>query len=485
MYRHEIKRIDEYIKQGPFLDNWESLSEYEVPKWYKNAKFGIFSHYGPYTVPEFGHDWYVHGMYTKDDFVNKHHINTYGNLKDFGYKHLVKEFKAPKFNAKDWLDLIKKSGARYYVPVAEHHDGFQMYESKLSEWNAVNMGPKKDIIKELKQESINHDITFGVSTHRAEHWFFLEPGLLHDTDVHDAPFGDLYWPTKPKTDIGKGPILTKLYLDDWLVRTIEIIDKFLPRVLYFDFWIENEVFTDYTKKILAYYYNKMLEVYNDHGVVNYKHDAIPFNIAVRDVERGQFDKMQRDYWQGCTSSVHGAWIYTKANDFKLPEDICKTLVDIISKNGNLLFNIGPKADGTICSEEVELLTNIGRWVNTNSEAIFDTIPYKVFGEGINNVPSGDFNEGRFIDYTHEDIRFTCKANKTYAFLMNPRGHNTFKIKTLGRSKKEFKKNNHIINVSALGDYKVIDYIRYDDYLEVKLDKTVKELYPVTICVEVK
>lgn len=485
MYKQELERIDMCIEAGPFTDTWDSLADYTIPKWYQNAKFGIFSHFGPYTVPEFGHDWYVHGMYTEGDFINKHHINTYGNLKEYGYKHLVESFKAPNFDAKQWLELIKKSGARYYVPVAEHHDGFQMYESSISEWNAKQMGPKRDIIKELQTESNDLNIEFGLSTHRAEHWFFMEPGLTHETDVHNAQFGDLYWPTKPKTDIGNDKELTQLYLDDWLVRTIELIDKFKPRVLYFDFWIEHQVFTPYVKKMLAYYYNTMLREYGDCGVINYKHDAIPYGIAVRDVERGQFDRMQRDYWQGCTSSVHGAWIYTKANDFKLPEDVCKTLVDVISKNGNLLFNIGPKADGTICKEEVDLLTNVGSWVNANSEAIFDTHPYKVFGEGINNVPSGDFNEGRFIDYNHEDIRFTCKANKTYAFLMNPRGHNTFKIKTMGSSQKEFKKNNQIKSITALGDYKIISYKRYDDCLEVVFDKTINTLYPVTVCVEVE
>ncbi len=484
MYTKEIKRINDYIEKGTFKDNWDSLSNYEVPKWYKSAKFGIFSHFGPYTVPEFGHDWYVHGMYTKDDFVNKHHVKTYGNLKEYGYKHLVKEFSAKNFDQSKWLDLIKKSGAKYYVPVAEHHDGFQMYKSKISKWNAYEMGPKKDIIKLLKEESESNNINFGLSTHRAEHWFFLEPGLLHDTDVHDAEFGDLYWPTKPKTDIGKDPILTQLYLDDWLVRTIELIDNFKPRVLYFDFWIEHEIFRDYTKKILAYYYNTMLNEYGDCGVVNYKHDAIPFNIAVRDVERGQFDKLQRDYWQGCTSSVHGAWIYTKNNDFKMPEDLCKTLIDVVSKNGNLLLNIGPKADGTICDQEVNILTSIGNWLDINGEAIFDTTPYKIFGEGDNNVPSGDFNEGRFIDYTHTDIRFTCKSNKIYCFIMNPRGVKSFKINTLGLEKKEFKKNNTIKNVSVLGELNVVEYSRESEYLEVTLDKSVDTIYPICIKVEV-
>lgn len=485
MYSNEIERINETIRLGTFKDNWDSLANYEVPKWYKSAKFGIFSHFGPYTVPEFGHDWYVHGMYTKDDFINKHHVDTYGPLTEFGYKHLVKEFKAEKFNADEWLDLISKSGAKYYVPVAEHHDGFQMYESQVSSWNAKNMGPKVDIIKSLKEKSKAHGVQFGLSTHRAEHWFFMEPGLTHDTDVHDAKFGDLYWPTKPKTEIGRNTELTQLYLDDWLVRTIELIDNFKPRVLYFDFWIENPVFNCYLKKILAYYYNAMLKEYGDCGVVNYKHDAIPYGIAVRDVERGQFDSLQRDYWQGCTSSTHGSWIYTKANDYKFAEDICKTLVDVISKNGNLLFNIGPKADGTICEQEKALLTNIGTWIEINKEAIFDTHPYKVFGEGTNNVASGDFNEGRFIDYNHEDIRFTAKANKTYAFIMHPRGYNNFKIKTFGLEKKQFKKNNQIHSITVIGEHQVVEYKRHDDYLEVQLDKTVTTLYPIVICVEVK
>lgn len=484
MYEKQLKRIDQEIAAGPFEANWSSLANYQIPKWYQQAKFGIFSHFGPYTVPEFGHDWYVHGMYTDGDFINEHHKQTYGPLTEFGYKHLIEKFKAENFNSKEWLDLIEKSGARYYVPVAEHHDGFQMYESDISNWNSKQMGPHVDFIKELRTETENRNIEFGLSTHRAEHWFFLSPGLKIESDVHDSQFGDLYWPTKEKYAIGDDPKLTAQYLDDWLVRTIELIDKFKPRVLYFDFWIEHPVFKAYTQKILAYYYNIMLKEYGDCGVVNYKHDGIPYGCAVRDMERGQFATIQRDHWQACTSSTHGSWIYTKSNEYKNAIDLIRTLIDVVSKNGNLLLNIGPRADGTICQQEKDILLAIGEWLNINGQAIFDTIPWKVYGEGTNNIEAGDFKEGNGLTYDKTDIRFTCKANTTYACLMNPLGYRKFKIYEFGLEQREMKKNNKINCVESLGDSKIIKWERKNDYMEIEFDQNLSAI-PVVIKVEVE
>lgn len=482
MYNEDLKRIDEVISSGPFTDSWDSLGNYQVPKWYQNAKFGIFSHFGPYTVPEYGHDWYVHGMYTDGDFINEHHKKTYGPLESHGYKHLVSLFKPEKFSSEEWVKLIKNSGAKYYVPVAEHHDGFQMYESKYSKWNSMTMSPHIDFIKELKEECLKSGIEFGTSTHRAEHWFFLSPGLECASDVHDAEYGDLYWPTKPKKSLGDDKELTKQYLEDWMLRTIEIIDLHKPRVLYFDFWIEEINFKPYMKKILAYYYNTMLKEYGDCGVVNYKHDGIAYGCAVRDMERGQFDSIQRDYWQACTASSHGAWIYTKSNEYKGSTELIRTLVDIVSKNGNLLLNIGPKAGGTICQDEVDILTEIGSWNKLNGEAIFDTHPWKIFGEGKTNVAGGDFSEGKFLDYKSSDIRFTSKANKVYAIFMNPKGLGKLCINNFGLEKKELKKNNQIDKLTVLG-HDVIDYERKADCLEIILDKEINCEVPVVVKVE--
>ncbi|WOO86720.1 alpha-L-fucosidase [Mollicutes bacterium LVI A0039] len=484
MYKQQIARINQVINAGPFVDNWESLANYQIPQWYQHAKFGIFSHFGPYTVPEFGHDWYVHGMYTDGDFINEHHKKTYGPITEYGYKYLVDIFKAEHFDAHAWIDLIKKSGARYYVPVAEHHDGFQMYESSISSWNSKHMGPKIDIIKELKEAAESQDIEFGVSTHRAEHWFFLSPGLECESDVHNSEYGDLYWPTKPKQEIGVDSILTKQYLEDWLVRTIEIIDKFKPRVLYFDFWIENPVFKPYTKKILAYYYNVMLKTYGDCGVVNYKHDGIAYGCAVRDMERGQFAEIQRDYWQACTSSTHGSWIYTKANEFKCSVDIIRTLIDIVSKNGNLLLNIGPKADGSICPEEQAILTDIGEWLEVNGEAIFNTHPWKVFGEGNANVKSGDFTEGTVVEYQCSDIRFTSRANIIYAMIMNPENKQSVFIKNFGLEKSELKKNNVIKHIEVLGGDDISSFERQDEQLSINFNRKMG-IKPIVIKLELE
>ena len=171
--RERLYEVERVIAQGPFQDTWESLCTYEIPKWYQDAKFGIFIHWGVYAVPAFGSEWYPRNMYLKGTPEYEHHLKTYGPHDQFGYKDFIPMFQAEHFRADEWLDLFEQSGARFIMPVAEHHDGFQMYESELSKWNAKNMGPKRDIIKELKEEAGKRDITFTVSDHRAEHcWFF-------------------------------------------------------------------------------------------------------------------------------------------------------------------------------------------------------------------------------------------------------------------------------------------------------------------------
>lgn len=482
MFEQELIRIEEKIEKGPFKDKWSSLNNYEVPKWYKAAKFGIFSHFGPYTIPEYGHDWYVHEMYNDGSFINEHHKKTYGPLSTNGYKQLVGTFKAEKFNSSEWLDLIAKSGAKYYVPVAEHHDGFQMYGSKYSTWNSKFMSPNIDFLEELKSEAKKKKIAFGLSTHRAEHWFFLSPGLKCVSDVHNTEYGDLYWPTKPKYDIGNDSELTEQFLKDWLVRTIELIDNYKPRVLYFDFWIEHKVFKPFVKKILAYYYNSMLETYGDCGVVNYKHDAIAYGCAIRDVERGHFSQIQYDYWQTCTSCSKNSWIYTKANQYKSDIEIIQTLIDVISKNGNLLLNIGPKADGSICVEEKNILTKVGNWIRINEEAIFNTKPWKIYGEGSTNVKDGDFGEDSSTIYNSRDIRFTSNANKIYAFLMNPEGEKKFRIKHFGLEGRQLKKNNYIINLSSVSGTPIKGWKREKEFLEIEFTKNLDK-YPEVICLE--
>lgn len=246
-----LQNIDDVIEKGPYKDTWASLSSWQTPKWYQKAKFGIFIHWGVYSVPAFDSEWYPRNMYIEGSKVYEHHIKTYGAHKDFGYKDFIPMFKAEKFDPNAWAALFKKAGAKYVVPVAEHHDGFQMYRSNISHWNAYAMGPKRDIVGELKAAVEAQGMTLGVSSHRIEHWFFMSNGKKFESDMPQNPDrDDLYWPSMPDPEnfdaIDGKP--SEEFMEDWLVRTCELIDNYHPKILYFDWWIQQEAAKPYLKK---------------------------------------------------------------------------------------------------------------------------------------------------------------------------------------------------------------------------------------------
>lgn len=429
-----LKKIDNYNSENMYQDNWESLYQYQVPNWYKDAKIGIFFHWGLYTIPKMGSEWYSRNMYQQGSNTYKYHLENYGEPKDFGYKDFIPLFTAKKFKAEEWTDLGTKLGAKYFVPVAEHHDGFQMYKSEISEFNSFDMGPKVDFISELEKSTASSDMNFAVSSHRAEHFWFMEGGLEFDSGIDNPQFGDLYWPTKPEQYLTNNDQLCELFLQDWLVRCCELVDNYRPRVMYFDWWIEMPEFKPYVRKFLAYFYNKNIEFYGDSGVVNYKHDGIPYLVAVRDIERGQFDTVQTDYWQCCTSVARNSWSYTENNQYKEPVELIHTLIDVISKNGNLLLNSGPGPEGDIVEQEVEIFTKVGEWVKDNSKAIYNSRSWKKYGEGDTNTKGGNFSEGAPLKYKKYDMRFTMNKNKIFVFMMNPIDVTTFEIKSMAISK---------------------------------------------------
>lgn len=480
-----LKVIDEYNSNGKFQDNWDSLYEYEVPNWFKDAKIGIFFHWGLYTVPEMGSEWYSRNMYQLGSLSNKYHLEHYGEPKDFGYKDFIELFKAENFYAPNWVNLAKSLGAKYFIPVAEHHDGFQMYASKLSKYNSSDMGPKVDFIKELKNEIDKTDIKFAVSSHRAEHFWFMDGALEFDSGINNPEYGDLYWPTLTEEDLGKDEETTKLFLEDWLARCCELVDNYAPRVMYFDWWIEMPEFKPYVRKFLAYFYNKNNEVYGDSGIVNYKHDGIPYLVAVRDIERGQFSSIQSDYWQCCTSVARNSWSYTKNNQFKTPVELIQTFIDVISKNGNMLLNSGPKTDGTITNEEVAIFKAVGDWIKANEIAIFNTRSWKVFGEGDANTTGGNFSEGSIIKYKKYDYRFTMNKNKVYVFAMNPEGVSNFEIKSMAISKATLTHHAVIKGIKAVTPgVAVSKWERNRNCLEIQTNKHNK-LLPIVFEVEVE
>ena len=258
----EIKKIESVAAKGPFQPNWKSLENYKVPDWYQDAKFGIFIHWGVYSVPGFGNEWYPRRMYDVNDRgkIQERHIATFGPLTQFGYKDFIPMFKAEKFDPTEWARIFKKAGAKYVIPVAEHHDGFPMYDSAYTPWNAAKMGPKRDVIGELAKAIRKEGIVFGVSSHRAENWWFYGEGRKLASDVTNDKYRQLYGPARDRkeSEDKKSPP-DQAFLDDWLLRTSELVDKYQPQVIWFDWWIAQPAFHPYLQTFAAYYYNRGAE----------------------------------------------------------------------------------------------------------------------------------------------------------------------------------------------------------------------------------
>lgn len=477
-----LRMIDEVIRNGKYKDTWESLQQYHVPEWYEKVKFGIFIHWGVYSVPAFGSEWYSRNMYIQGSREYEHHIKTYGPHKDFGYKDFIPMFKAEKFRPEEWAELFKAAGAQYVVPVAEHHDGFQMYDSELSKWNAKNMGPKRDVLGDLFGEFKKEGLISGASNHRVEHWFFMGHGRDFDSDIKDPlNRGDLYWPAMKEGDhhdLFSEPVPSEEYLEDWLCRCCEIVDKYRPKIVYFDWWIQHSSVKPYLRKFAAYYYDRA-EEWGEEVVINYKHDAFAFGTAVVDIERGQFSEAKPYIWQTDTAVAKNSWCYTEGNEYKTSTQIICDLVDIVSKNGRLLLNVGPKADGTIPDEDRKILLEIGAWLKINGEAVYGSKPWRRSGEGPTKIIEGQFADSEAKRFTSEDIRFTVNNGCIYAVCLNMKGKDRVRIRSLAETadanKPEF--SGIIKDVSVLGRDSAPEWTRDKDGLDIRTE-TVNDDKPV-------
>ena len=415
-----LKEVDDVNRQGPFQPDWESLQRYEVPDWYKDAKFGIFIHWGVYSVPAFSNEWYPRNMYEPGSDAYKHHIATHGPQDKFGYKDFVPMFKAERYDPAAWAELFKKAGAKYVVPVAEHHDGFAMYDSGLSDWTAAKMGPHRDVIGDLAKAVRAEGLHFGVSSHRVEHDFFMGAGRKIQSDVNDPQYAAFYGPAQTGviqwgTPVGNDfTYVSSAWTNDWLARSAELVQKYHPDIVYFDWWIGQASIRRDLARFAAFYYNSSRK-YGDHvGVINYKDYAMQEHSAVLDIERGQLGEIRPLPWQTDTSVSNKSWGYIKDDTFKSPEFVLDQLIDIVSKNGNLLLNIGPRSDGTIPEPVQRVLLDVGAWLTINGDAIYGTRPWRVYGEGPTKVASGSFHDSEIANYTAEDFRFTTKADVLYA-----------------------------------------------------------------------
>jgi len=466
------------IPDGPFGPNWESLKRYSVPRWYMDLKFGIYFHWGVYSVPAFENEWYPRNMYLRGQPAFEHHLKTYGLHKQFGYKDFVSMFKAEKWNPAEWVELFKKSGAKYVVEVAEHHDGFAMYDCSYTKWNAVKMGPKRDVVGEMAAEVRKKGMVFGISFHRAEHWWFFEGGMQFDSDVRDPEYRDFYGPAEPRNTQPN-----REFLEDWLNRACELVDKYRPQIFWFDWWIEQPAFEPYLQRFAAYYYNRAAqwtcfsEPWSNGVVINYKHNAFPQGAAVLNLERGRQAALRSMFWQTDTSICKKSWGYILNHDYKSAGSIIVDLVDIVSKNGCLLLNVAPRSDGTIPEEQQQILLEIGKWLEVNGEAIFGTRPWKVYGEGPTQVKGGEFTDNESVAFTSRDLRFTTKGEVLYAIALAV-PEKELVIKSLSTDLRLY--GGKVEGVQLLGSEEPVDWSRSDRGLIVKMPAEISCRYAVAV-----
>lgn len=394
---------------GPYEATWESVAaHYRTPEWFEDAKFGIFMHWGVYTVPAAGSEWYPKHMYNG---MLKHHTEKWGNPKDFGYKDFIPLFRAEKFDPAAWAALFEEAGAKYAILTAEHHDGFAMYDSDLTEWDAVDKGPHRDLLGDLAKAVRARGMKFGISNHRIENWDFMYPAGTKEHDLFDPAYAGLYGPPQKPSGIGSamGPgkdaqgrpahPQSDAFLEEWLARAEEIVDKYQPDLYYFDNGVNSRSLDPWKLRFAQYYYNSAAQ-WGKAVSIQTKSDAYLAG-TIKDYERESRapKEIETPCWQ-VDDPIGHKFGYVEGLQLQKPENVIRSLVENISKGGNLCLNISPKADGTIPDDQQAVLKAVGAWLRINGDGVYGSRAWKVFGEG-------------------DAWRFTCKGPKTvYAFSLD-------------------------------------------------------------------
>jgi alpha-L-fucosidase len=409
-----------------FTPDMESLTKYRTPDWFRDAKLGMWACWGPEAVPEMG-DWYARNLYIQGHEQYEHHLKTYGHPSKKGYKDLVPLWKGENWDPNRLMSLYKKAGAKYFCAIAQHHDNIDCWNSKHHSWNSVNMGPKKDIIGTWRDVARKHGLRFGVTEHLGASWNWYGVSKLSDAtgplagvpyDGANPAYDELYHTgnAQPKCEpwYRNAP---ESFQVEWLNRIKDLVDSYDPDLLYSDGSLP---FGKYGRELLAHFYNQNAKGRNGNleAVYNCKkaEDGGQFTdgMCVRDMERGVFDVIRQDPWQ--TDTCVGDWYYKRDIVYKTPTTVIQMLIDIVSKNGNLLLNLPLRADGTLDAKEEAILASLAQWIAVNGEAIYGTRPWKVYGEGSQGPSGAMFNEGK-LTYSSEDIRFTVKGGSLFAFAL--------------------------------------------------------------------
>lgn len=487
-----------------FEASFESLRQYECPEWFQDAKFGIWSHWGPQSVPMYG-DWYARNMYIEGSPQYKYHLRHYGHPSEFGYKDLVKLWKAEKFDAEALMELYYKAGARYFVGQAMHHDHFFNYDSDINRFCATKVGPMKDIIGEWKAAADKFGMPFGLTEHLGAtfSWWRVNKGADKEGpyagvpyDGNDPEYRDFYMDNYEHVDgetgFGgqKAPWYTynKEYHEYWLKVMKEVIDKYEPDLLYSDGSLpfghgdphqmvgsmDDDPEYQVGLEAVSYLYNKSIEKYGENRAVYNQKDRRPsiYRVGVLDIEKSQLPGIQEDVWQ--TDTCIGNWFYDVRQDFKKPGHVIEMLVDIISKNGILLLNILQRPDGSLDKEAIYLLEEMAKWFEINAEAVYCTRPWRVFGEGDSRVVINRFQEDA-VAWTSSDFRFVKKDNTVYCHMMRAPENRVAVIKS-------FTEEDKIKSVRLLGVGEV-PFVQSFGTLTVKLPEEMPTPYVNCLAVE--
>lgn len=417
-----------------FQPTFASLYHYAVPDWFRDAKFGIWSHWGPQSVPMCG-DWYARNMYIQDSPQYLYHVRHYGHPSEFGYKDLCALWKAEYFDPDALMALYAKAGAQYFVAQAMHHDHFFNYPSKLNRMNSMNVGPQKDIIGLWKKAAEQHGLPFGLTEHHAASFSWWRTNKQSDAygpykgvpyDGNDPEYRDFYHGNDEHADMEKdAPWYTgnKQFHAYWAACMKELIDLYTPDLLYSDGALPFKLpgydsAEDYKDglEVVAYLYNASINMYGGNRAVYTQKDRNPdiYRVGVLDVEKSQLGGIQADPWQ--TDTCIGNWFYDAKQVYKRPEQIIEMIIDIASKNGTMLLNILQRPDGTLDREAEYILKEMSTWFPANGEALYGTRPWKCFSEGETRVKIEGFTENKTA-WTPYDVRYTKKGNTVYAFLM--------------------------------------------------------------------
>lgn len=417
------------LEPGKFQGSRESLQSYEIPEWFRDAKFGIWAHWGPQSAPEYG-DWYARRMYEEGSRIYKYHVQRYGHPSKFGFKDVIPTWKGEKFDAGHLLGLYKKAGARYFMSMGVHHDNFDLWNSQHTRWNALNMGPKKDIVGLFRQAAQRHGLRFGVSEHLwiSYKWFATSHGSDKtgpyagvSYDGVDPRYADLYHtlpPDLPAKMTWNADRIPDSWKQHWLLRIKDLVDQYEPDLLYTDGALP---FEEYGLSLVAHHYNRSAGRHGGRTQAVYtskRREDCETGTCVLDLERGIVDKIWPNPWQ--TDTCIGDWHYNKEVKYKSPKTVIDMLVDIVSRNGNLMLNFPLPSSGELDPEERKILAAITDWMAVNSGAIHDTRPWKIYGDGPGTAAAARdtrFNERNRQALTAEDVRFTAKGSDLYAFVM--------------------------------------------------------------------